>query len=256
MLLKVRPVINKKPLLSIITVVFNGVNFIEDTIKSVISQKEFSKNIEYIIIDGGSTDGTLNIIESYKDKIDVFISEPDKGIYDAMNKGLMNARGTFVGFINSDDFYMPNALDKVILLLNSIPDNISVIYGKMYMIDADSKKILQHRNPQLWKLSIDMNLSHPATFIRRTTHMDYKYSLKYKIASDYDCLLRMKKNGIEFMKINETISSMRDAGVSATQNALALKESREIKKNYNGNIVTILAEIYLKLVKLKMLINK
>lgn len=91
--------INKTPLLSIITVVFNGVEYIEETIESVISQKEFSRNIEYIIIDGGSTDGTLNVIEKYRDKIDVFISEPDKGIYDAMNKGLMHARGRFVGLL-------------------------------------------------------------------------------------------------------------------------------------------------------------
>ncbi|MNY08085.1 Hyaluronan synthase [compost metagenome] len=248
-------VINKTPLLSIITVVFNGVKYIEETIESVISQKEFSRNIEYIIIDGGSTDGTLNVIETYRDKIHVFISEPDKGIYDAMNKGLMHARGRFVGFINSDDFYMQNALDKVILLINRVSDNISVIYGNMYMIDANSKEILQHRKPVLWKLNIDMNLSHPATFIRRTTHMNYKYSLKYKISSDYDCLLRMKKSGIEFIKLNETISSMRDAGVSATQNAVALKESREIKKYYNGYIINSLASIYLKLVEIKKLIK-
>ncbi|EFJ2165730.1 glycosyltransferase, partial [Escherichia coli] len=108
--------------LSIVTVVYNGERFIENAINSVISQK--NEQVEYIIVDGGSTDSTLNIIEKYKNKIDIFISEKDKGIYDAMNKGWSKATGEYVAFLNSDDFYQPGLLNSVLNETNKNPDMI------------------------------------------------------------------------------------------------------------------------------------
>ena len=101
----------KKPKISIITVCYNSEAHIEEAILSVINQSY--ENKEYLVIDGGSKDGTLNIIEKYKDRIDYFVSEPDKGISDAFNKGIKAATGDIIGILNSDDFMMPNALTKV-----------------------------------------------------------------------------------------------------------------------------------------------
>ena len=128
------------PLVSIITVVFNGERFIEKTINSVISQTY--KNIEYIIIDGGSTDKTLDIIRQYEDRIDYWISEPDNGIYNAMNKGIKLSRGKLIGLINSDDWYMENAVETVVAryLANSDRANI-IISGSIYRTDREENII-------------------------------------------------------------------------------------------------------------------
>jgi len=100
---------NTKPLISIITVVKNNEKYLEETIQSVVNQN--FKNFEYIIVDGKSTDGTIEIIKKYNNKIDYWISENDKGIYDAFNKGLDIANGNLIGFVNSDDILTPNALE-------------------------------------------------------------------------------------------------------------------------------------------------
>ena len=103
---------NNSPLISIITVSYNAVKTIEDTITSVLNQTY--SNIEYIIIDGASTDGTLEVIKKYQDDISIIVSEPDKGIYDAMNKGIERANGELIGIINADDWYEANAVERSI----------------------------------------------------------------------------------------------------------------------------------------------
>ena len=108
--------INSKPLFSIITVVYNNEKFLEETIQSVLNQK--FQNFEYIIIDGGSSDKTLDIIKKYENEIDYWISEKDRGIYDAFNKGMSLAKGDFIGIINSDDTYMNNALEIIAKYVN------------------------------------------------------------------------------------------------------------------------------------------
>ncbi|ENB3635744.1 glycosyltransferase, partial [Escherichia coli] len=126
--------------LSIVTVVYNGERFIENAINSVISQK--NEQVEYIIVDGGSTDSTLNIIEKYKNKIDIFISEKDKGIYDAMNKGWSKATGEYVAFLNSDDFYQPGLLNSVLNETNKNPD---MIVTNTLIQDGEGKRKLFNR---------------------------------------------------------------------------------------------------------------
>ena len=122
---------------SIITVVFNGIRTIEQTIKSVLNQSY--KNIEYIIIDGGSTDGTLDIIRKYENYLSYIISEPDHGIYDAMNKGIQKSTGDIVGIINSDDWYEVNTVSQVVERFESFA--VDLVYGDINFIGKNGEII-------------------------------------------------------------------------------------------------------------------
>ncbi|ECH7129286.1 glycosyltransferase, partial [Salmonella enterica] len=125
-------------------------------------------DIEYIIIDGASTDNTLNIINKYKQHLALVISEKDNGIYDAMNKGIEKATGKYIGFINADDFYNEGALCHAIEIMKA--NEYDIIYGNMFMVDVETLEVKGVRRPKHWKLNIDMNLSHPATFVKSSVH--------------------------------------------------------------------------------------
>ncbi|WP_419801108.1 glycosyltransferase family 2 protein [Mucilaginibacter sp.] len=163
------------PVISIITVVFNAVETIEDTIKSVIDQRYH--NIEYIVIDGGSTDGTKEIVKIYQAKIKYFISEGDRGVYDAMNKGVKIATGDFVYFLNSGDILLAN-LEKIIKFLKS---EKSIIYGDSYWI---GKHILYYGKTSKWKI-IRNNICHQSIFYPKNIFNKYSYDLNYKVFADY-----------------------------------------------------------------------
>jgi glycosyltransferase involved in cell wall biosynthesis len=185
---------NSKILFSIITVVYNNEKFLEETIVSVLNQK--FKNFEYIIIDGGSTDRTLEIIKKYDNQIDYWISEQDKGIYDAFNKGMSLSRGEFIGIINSDDIYMPNALEIISKYIKKSNKNkIDFIFGSV-------KKhwgILHGYKPEKISYSWGFYSSHSTGFFLRRTSAKIigLYDLRYKYHADYDYFYRMivkKKN--------------------------------------------------------------
>jgi len=175
--------------LSIITVCYNSAATIRDTIESVLSQDY--ADIEYIVVDGGSKDGTQAIVESYGRRISTFVSEPDKGIYDAMNKGVMLATGDVVGILNSDDFYEgPRVISSVVEAFQSRPDS-DVVFGDVVFVNApDLQKITRfYRGNRFapWKLRFGWMPPHPASFIRRTAYQRVgSYSLKYKISADYE----------------------------------------------------------------------
>ncbi len=164
---------NNKPLISIITVVYNGEKFLEKTIQSVINQTY--KNIEYIIIDGGSTDGTVDIIKKYEDQIDYWVSERDGGIYDAMNKGIDKANGVGLLFLNAGDYFVGEVLNSKI----SIPTFLSVKYKNRFgkLVDAKIKN---------YKYGIPN--SHQGIIFE---NRGVKYNLLFKISSDYDYFLRL-----------------------------------------------------------------
>jgi glycosyltransferase involved in cell wall biosynthesis len=203
---------SNKPLVSIITVVLNNKKFLEKSILSVLNQNY--KNIELIIIDGGSTDGTLDIIKKYKSKINFFISEKDNGLYDAMNKGIKNSKGSIIGILNSDDIYYSNAISTAVkYFINN--RNIDFLFGGVI-----KHKLLHGYKP--WKIywSFGFYSAHSiGFFITRKAQMKVGYyNTKYKYSSDYDLFYRMilKKNmtGMATKK-SEVFGKFRRGGISS-----------------------------------------
>lgn len=219
----------ENPLISIITVSFNSVETIERTIKSVLNQDY--KNIEYIIIDGGSTDGTIDIIKKYKDRVTYWVSEPDKGIYDAMNKGISHAKGCFVGIINSDDWYVDGALSIIAKLIVERPD-IDVFCGDMFVYHLSSKQGLIHSCCD--KIKIKMSINHPTCFVRSNIYLSKKFSLDYKLASDYDFLLWCYQAGCKFYNVYEPLANFTLGGISYKSDNKGTFEAYQIWKEHLG----------------------
>lgn len=214
------------PLVSIITPVYNGVQFLDDTIQSVLNQTY--KNIEYIVIDGGSTDGTLDIIKKYEKKLS-WRSEPDKGISDAFNKGIVQAKGEIIGIINADDWYEPETVEVVV----SKSHLADIIYGNLQFWKKGQKSYLFSANHRL--LPLEMTLNHPAVFVKKSVYEKVGlYNLGFKCAMDYEFLIRCYKNNLEFFYINEKFSNMRLQGTSDVNWIQGYKEVRKIKDQYFG----------------------
>ena len=223
-----------KPLVSIITVCLNSEKTIEQTIQSVINQTYH--NIEYIIIDGKSTDRTLEIIDMYKDEISIFVSESDKGIYDAMNKGLKLATGEIIGIINSDDWYEPDAVETIV---NSFLEdrNVQIFYGNMNVYEKD--KFIWTRYPSSTKdLPYSMALPHPSVFILSTVYEKYRFDIKYKIIADYDLLLKLYSKNYKFKYINKTISHFQKGGHSDVESFTKIVDLAKVSLNYSDNFMS------------------
>jgi glycosyltransferase involved in cell wall biosynthesis len=220
-----KPQLNTKyPLVTIITVVYNGIEFIEETIKNVINQS--FENFEYIVVDGGSTDGTLEIIQKYESYISKWISEPDNGIYDAMNKGIKLATGSWLNFMNAgDSFYSNQVLQNV--FENDFPEDVSVIYG-----DTDiGHKILKYKqNLDLNSMAQGMMLCHQSTFYRSSETI--RYNLKYKICGDQDFTMQYFASGKKACYLDLTVSKYDLEGISSQSLNKILKEKLQINKSY------------------------
>jgi glycosyltransferase involved in cell wall biosynthesis len=212
-------------LITVVTVVRNGEKTIEETILSVINQTY--SNIEYIIIDGASTDGTLDIIKKYEDKVDYWISEPDKGIYDAMNKGIELATGDYIALLNSDDWYEQDTCEIVVKKINEV--KADVYFGIIRVIDRyNNKTIFIHGNNIISKKP-EM-IAHPTCFISRDIYSRFKYDIKYKSASDYDFIIRVYKSNASFCFIERTMVNFRTGGISESLRSEI--ETLEIKRKY------------------------
>ena len=230
---------NRNYFFSIITVVLNNVNYIEDTIKTVINQRE---DVEYIIIDGGSKDGTLNIIKKYEDYIDLWTSHKDNGIYDAMNKGIKFSSGKFIGILNSGDLYNANSLSIIKKYFIS-KKNLDFVFGTV------QKKTLKYgfkKNKIFW--SFDFYPSHSSGFfISRTAQKRIGlYDTNFKLSADHDFFYRMlndKFRGTATRK-DELIGFFRKIGGSYSSTFSAeehLAEEVNIrKKNKQNNIIICL----------------
>lgn len=200
----------KLPLVTVITVVLNGEKYLEQTIQSVINQTY--PNVEYIIIDGGSTDGTLSIIKKYEDKIDYWVSERDKGIYDAFNKGIIVSTGHIIGIINSDDWYELNAIETMVY--KRLSTKAEIIHGILQYHDEGSKKreLFFANDALLYK---DMTVNHPTVFVSRDCYQNIGlFRHDFHIAMDYELLLRAKVSGVSFLFVEECIANMRLGGKS------------------------------------------
>jgi glycosyltransferase involved in cell wall biosynthesis len=220
-----------KPLISIITAVRNGKKHLDQTIQSVMSQSYDNSKIEYLIIDGGSTDGTLDIIRKYEDTIDHWVSEPDKGIYDAMNKGIMAATGDLIAFLNSDDWYLPGALEEVANAFVLQGDRRTVIAGRWNLVFEDIDLTVNVR-PTL-KFHAGMPLSHQAMFVPKSVYATLGgYDLQYRYAADLDMALRLFTGGMKFIFLDTVIASFRTSGASEKYYRGSGKEASRVIRNY------------------------
>ena len=211
-----------KPLISIITVVYNGEEHIEETIRSVIGQSY--DNVEYIVIDGGSTDGTVDVIRKYEEYIDYWVSESDDGIYDAMNKGIMLAAGEWINFMNSGD----TLYDKTTLadIAAQITTDTDLIYGDAEMRYRTFKR--KRLSLPISEISKGMCFCHQSMYVRTALHRQHLYNLSYTICADYDFICKVYKNKSKFMKLDRVLASCSTEGVSDRQSTELLKQALRI----------------------------
>jgi len=209
---------------SIITITYNSECYLEETIQSVLSQ-DFA-DFEYIIVDGGSTDGTLDLIKGYaeKDSRIRWVSEPDEGIADAFNKGIAAATGELVGIINSDDSYVPGALHAVAESYAAHPE-CDVFHGDILRFQDDQPLFRLKPSDVERTIWHGMPLNHPATFVTARAYRKVEgYDKTFRVAMDYDLLLRMAKAGCRFCYIDQVLANMRYGGESDASFLVGLRE--------------------------------
>lgn len=226
-----------QPKLSVITIVYNNVQDIERTLLSVINQTY--PNIEYIIIDGLSTDGTVAIIKKYESRIGKFISEKDEGIYDAMNKGLALATGDYVLFMNSGDEIYAN--DTVVNVF-ATADDADIYYGETEMINGEGQSLGQRRHKAPQMLSVQsfkygMSVSHQAIYIKRS--LSGPYDRKYQLSSDIDWILQAIKKAKTIVNVHQYVAKYLVGGMSKKRHRQSLNERFAIMKQHYGLVPTV-----------------
>ncbi|MDI5890281.1 glycosyltransferase family 2 protein [Halomonas rhizosphaerae] len=232
------------PLISVVTVVFNGEKFLEETILSVINQEYI--NVEYIIIDGGSTDGCLDIIRKYQHAIDYWVSEADGGIYDAMNKGIRLCRGEIIGIINSGDHYTENCFSAIKKYFSS---DFDVLTGALYKYSSDLRVgfIAKSNSENIDDVLKYMPISHPATFVTQEAYKKHGlFDDYYKICGDNELIARLYKAGCKFKFLDDILAVMRTGGVSEQMGTILLmaKEHYHLRKDnefpiFNNLMITL-----------------
>ena len=242
---------------SIITVVRNNKETVKNAIDSVLWQTY--KNIEYIVVDGASTDGTVEIVKSYGDKISQFISEPDKGLYDAMNKGIALATGDIVGILNSDDFYIDEfVIEKVIKEFDE--KGVDSVYADLVFVNPKNlKKTVRYYDSSQFnpsRFAYGWMPAHPTFFVKKKVYDKHGvFRTDLKIGADFDILVRfLYTHGISYSYIQEVLVKMRVGGVSTSfssiwiNNIEALKVCRE--NGIDTNIFKLLSKYPAKLLGL------
>lgn len=244
--------------ISIITVSYNSATTIRDTIESVLAQGY--KDIEYIVVDGASKDSTMAIVNEYSDKISKIVSEPDKGIYDAMNKGISFATGDVIGILNSDDFYeSDDVIESVVERFSSSQDS-QLVFGDIVFVNANDLGTVtrfygaEHFRP--WKLRFGWMPPHPATFVRAGAYKEIgPYSVEYKISADYEMFVRLLLvHRYKFSRLDKVLVRMRAGGVSTSGIKSSLHLNKEIvhacrRNGIYTNIFMVLSKIPFKLLE-------
>ncbi|MFW2439802.1 MAG: glycosyltransferase family 2 protein [Arenicellales bacterium] len=224
---------------SVITVVYNAVDTIEDTIQSVIKQDH--EDIEHIIIDGGSTDGTMDVVNSYRKQLAIVVSEPDKGIYDAMNKGIDLAAGAVVGTLNSDDWYDNNSVISRVVAAFKKDMELDAVYGDIIFVTKDKPHgLVRYWESQPYQKGLfekGWMPPHPSFFVKKDCYSRYgKFDLDLKIQSDFDLTMRlMVVNRINTQYLPGVMVKMRMGGVTNNRISNVIKGNieayRACKKN-------------------------
>lgn len=213
-----------KPLISIVTVVYNGEASLENTLLSVFNQTY--DNIEYIIIDGNSSDKTIEIVKKYEDKIDYWISESDNGVYFAMNKGIAFASGDYIALLNCGDWY--ESYTCSIIADNILSYKVDVYYG-IVRIYSQNNKLLCVKGSTIDNLSTEM-IAHPTCFISKNIYAAKNYNTKYRSAADYDFILQLKDGKYSFSFIEEILTNFTIGGISSSKTGH--KETNRIMYEY------------------------
>jgi glycosyltransferase involved in cell wall biosynthesis len=224
--------------ISIITACFNSASTVEDTIKSVLSQDH--KEIEYIIVDGNSTDNTLSIVNKYKDRISKIISGKDDGIYDALNKGIAAATGELIGILHSDDFYTDEKVISVVVRTIAGKGTDAVYADLQYVNKDNTSKVVRHWHSGEYKTGLFKKgwmPPHPAFFLKKECYDKYgSFNLKLRSAADYELMLRMiEKNKISVSYLPQVIVKMRTGGKSNISLLNRIKANREDKLAWELN---------------------
>jgi len=226
-----------QPKLSVITIIYNNAADIERTMLSVLEQTY--PNIEYIIVDGLSTDGTLDIIKKYKERLAILISEKDQGIYDAMNKGLASATGDYLLFMNSgDEIFVKDTVANVF----ATADDADIYYGETEMIDAAGQSLGQrrHKAPERfnWRsFKYGMSVSHQAIYVKRS--ITEPFNRQYQLSADIDWILNAAKKAEKIVNVRQYVAKYLVGGMSKKRHRQSLIERFNIMKRHYGLLPTL-----------------
>ena len=221
-----------EPKISIITITYNSDATIEETIRSVTMQDYPA--LEYVIIDGGSSDGTLDIVQKYRDQIQIIVSEPDKGISDAFNKGIARATGEIIGIINSDDILLPGALRE---LAEAYDPQVDVYSGLILFWNEETGETFpSYPDVKFDTLKLQYNVAHPARFIRRDAYQRfglYRVDLRYMM--DIELLCRMYQQGAKFKLVEKPLAKFRIGGTTNDPIYKKKEDYRAFVRSFGGS---------------------
>ncbi len=220
------------PLFTVVTVVFNGADTLEETIRSVAAQT--CRDFEYLVLDGGSTDGSVAIIERQAQHITAWVSEPDSGIYDAWNKALARARGEWIAFLGSDDTYYPDALETYRAQIEAAGTDLQFVSSRVHLL-KNGRIVRTVGSPWSWPaFSHHMTVAHVGSMHRRRLFEDYgRFDETYRASADYELLLR-PRNRLRAAFVDGVTARMRVGGVSNANVKLALAEQERAKRTAGG----------------------
>lgn len=225
-----------QPLVSVITVVLNSAETLEECMQSVLTcRADIDRgDVEYVIIDGGSRDGSREIVAANEAQLAYWISEPDSGISDAFNKGIAQTRGKYVAILSADDFYEPGALSEVVSTIRDSRDEIGILHGSVRYIDPETSTTLI-RSPDLSQIERFMSIYHPTMFVRRNLYDEIgTYSTDYNLAMDSEWVHRAINAGSTFHEMAQVITNVRLRGASHRDQLKALWEFRRSTISHFG----------------------
>lgn len=213
---------------SVITIAYNAEKTICKTIESILSQDY--ENIEYILVDGNSTDNTVGIVKRFKDSRIHLISEPDNGISDAFNKGIKKASGYLIGLVNADDTLLPHALANLIF---AYKNGIDVVYGNTIVNDEKNSLLLNKRAGNIEQIKYELPFIHQSSLVRKEAYEKFGlYSEKYKLCMDYELFARMSQGGAKFQYVDTNVCCFSYGGASCEYPFKTIDENLSIAKKY------------------------
>lgn len=229
------------PLVSVITVCYNSETHIAEAMESVLAQSY--PHVEYIVVDGGSTDSTMDIVRSFAERFGerlTWASEPDDGIYDAMNKGIALCSGELIGLLNSDDAYLPDAVERIVAAFRAEPD-AGAIFGDVEVVSQDGSSLRTEvaATPAPGSLPLRMPMCHQSLFVARRVYDELgSFDTAYRILADYEHVLRMLRAGERFVHVPGVVARFREGGACSADTARSNAERERIRVAYGANPVT------------------